>query len=84
MSRGARRPSFSPSDKGELLKAMREARRLAIQCSAAELTPTDLRAAADALHQAIDNLVEHLTGNREFFWATPHGGAWVKPPVAED
>lgn len=68
-----------PSDAQALLKAMGDARRLAIQCAGAEREKTPLRASAEALHAAVDDLAGQLTGNREFFWATPHGGAWVKP-----
>jgi hypothetical protein len=78
MSR-ARRPTFMPSDAQSLLKALGDARRLAIQCASAECSNTPLRASAEAFHAALDDFAGQLTGNREFFWATPHGGAWVKP-----
>jgi hypothetical protein len=68
-----------PNDQAALLKAMGEARRLAIQCSAAQRYGTPLYHQCDALRVAIDDLAEALTGDGTHFHAKPHGGSWMKP-----
>jgi hypothetical protein len=68
-----------PNDQDALLKVMGEARRLAIQCAAAERYRTPLYRDCDALRVAIDDLAEALTGDPVYFHAKPHGGSWMKP-----
>jgi hypothetical protein len=61
---------------------MGEARRLAIQCSAAERYGTPLYRTCDALRVAVDDLAEALTGDGTYFpseaprrWPIAHLGA---------
>jgi hypothetical protein len=68
-----------PTEQAALLKAMGEARQLAIQCGMAERYGTPLHRACDALRVAIDDLAEALTGDPTHFHAKPHGGEWMKP-----
>jgi hypothetical protein len=63
--------SFTPNDRDALLRAMREARELAIKCGGAESDRSPLHRKCEAISAAIDALAEELTGDGRFFWANP-------------
>jgi hypothetical protein len=68
-----------PTDKATLLSLMRDVRMLAVRCRGGERHGTPLHAKAEAFQRALDDLAGELTGDREYFWAKPHGGSWLKP-----
>lgn len=54
------------------LLSLGESRRLATRVCACVQIGGPLYRQAEALMQAIDDLAETLTGNREHFWQRPH------------
>lgn len=69
MSKG-RRSSYVLPDTLEKLRIGRDG---AVAVLAGTQPFNDRYKKAAAITQAIDDLVEDLTGNRELFWAQPHG-----------
>ena len=56
-----------------VLLSLKEGRSGAIRvCREAKINSPEYKA-AQAVTEAIDDLAEKLTGNREFFWTVPHG-----------
>jgi hypothetical protein len=67
----------SAPNRHELLKALADARRLALLQASAELTySTPLYRKANLLKDAIDAFAEEVTGEATYFHAKPHGGNW--------
>ena len=69
-----RRRQFLESDNAALLRAIGACRDACIE-ALRRAPPTDeIAKRTRALTDAIDDVVEVLTGNREHFWLKPHGG----------
>lgn len=69
-----RRRHFYESDAAALLPAVGACRDACIE-ALRKAPPTDeIAKRTGALTDAIDDVVEVLTGSREHFWLKPHGG----------
>ena len=71
MIRRPLRPTFSYSARHELLRALGEARELALQCAHSEHHDSELRKKCEVLHIAIDALSTELTGDPAYFHLKP-------------
>jgi hypothetical protein len=69
MSKGRRSPFRTP----DALEKLRVGRDGAIMVCAGSKPFGDTYNKARALKEAIDDLAEDLTGDRELFWTKPHG-----------
>ena len=67
MIRRPLRPTFSYSARHELLRALGDARELALQCAHAEHYDSELRKKCEVLHSAVDALATELTGDPAYF-----------------
>ena len=67
MIRRPLRPTFSYSARHELLRALGDARELALQCAHSEHYDSELRKKCEAMHTAIDALATELTGDPAYF-----------------
>lgn len=72
MTRRARRPSF---DRIRLFGALAVARHQSILAGAAHGYGSPEHVLAHKIADAIDELAERLTGNKEYFWGQAHGSA---------
>ncbi|WP_136661820.1 hypothetical protein [Nitratireductor sp. XY-223] len=72
MSRTKPRRAYYVKD--EALKMLETGRKGAIKVSGGERFSSPEAKAARAVANAIDDLVEALTGDRELFWDKGHGG----------
>jgi hypothetical protein len=66
---------IAPTEKQDLIEALARARSLIIRCSSGEPVGSERYQRCHAVTTAIDRLAESLTGDRELFWAKPHGGS---------
>ena len=72
MSRHRRYEELFPTEKQRLLAALGQTRQ-AIAASHAQLRPgSRTYVLGTAVADVIDDLAEHLTGDRTHFWAKPH------------
>jgi len=71
MIRRPLRPTFSYSARHELLRALGDARELALQCAHAEHQESELRRKCEGLHIAVDALAAELTGDPAYFHLKP-------------
>jgi hypothetical protein len=75
-----RRRRFLESDVAALLSAIGACRDACIE-ALRRAPPTDeIARRTRALNEAIDDVVEVLTGNRQHFWLKPHGGPKLSKP----
>lgn len=63
---------FGAADRQTLLTAIGECRKACVEALAVEPIGAPLHDRTVAVMQAIDNLAELLTGDREHFWTKPH------------
>jgi len=67
MIRRPLRRAFSYSERHELLRALGEARNLALQCAQSESNMSELRNKCESLCNAVDELATELTGDASYF-----------------
>ena len=70
--RSRRRPELFETEKRALLARLGECRAAVIEARSHLVPGCDTCRRGDAVTEAIDDLVELLTGDREHFWAKPH------------
>ena len=64
------RPNISPDDVDRLLFHLEDARNYIIKYGAAQEFHSQNKATTDKAKDAIDNLAELITGNKQYFWGT--------------
>lgn len=71
-------------DRDVLLAQLRQARRGMVEAQAGMRPRTGLYRCADAVISEIDEFALVLTGDRQFFHASPHSALMGKGPVEKD
>jgi hypothetical protein len=72
MGRRPLRAHFSYEREQRMMKSLKESRRLVIDYGCASDFHSERRAPCDALHRAIEEFAQHMTGDAEYFWLKPH------------
>lgn len=70
--RNTRRSDLNVVEQQELIAAIHVARRGAIKAQTSLSSQSETYRLCNVLTEAVDDLAEHLTGDRELFWGKPN------------